>query len=113
MNVIKSCSDCKIREGKIETCHRIEHIVALSEIAKEPRKPTRKQLKAAVVRACRPEPSFALTHKTCPDIPEGAVEKVWVASYLTYVSIHGHSHDCEWKVSRAGKDYCLVKSCRT
>lgn len=109
MDIIKSCKDCKISGENIEACHRIEHICALSTIAEEPiskRRETPSRTKKG-----RPEPAWALTSKTCEDIPESDTERVWVAPYLTSVTLHGHSHTCEWRVSKAGKDYCLVHPC--
>lgn len=115
MDVIRSCPDCKISGDYIDACHRVEHIIALDKVCKiseKSKKISFKQQQNLVVRALsRPEPSWALTSKTCEEIPEGKTEKVWVAPYLTQVNIHGHSHDCIWKVSRAGKDYCLVLPC--
>lgn len=117
MDVIRSCPDCKISGDYIDTCHRLEHIIALGKVAeipteKQSKKISFKHQQNLVVRALsRPEPSWALTSKTCDEIPEGKTEKVWVQPYLTSVKIHGHAHDCVWKVSRAGKDYCLVSPC--
>ena len=69
MDIIRKCKDCEVgKSGSITVCGDIEHLCALDKIAKFPISKQRAQISTQIGG---PEPSWELTHKTCPEITKG------------------------------------------
>ena len=87
-----------MKDERITVCHRIEHLMALDEISSPPKLPRESKRKTK-----RPEPSWALTRRTCKKLPKDTTQRKYIPANSTSVDIEGCIHLIEWHTSKVGK----------